>query len=123
MNKRFYIVFTLLLFGFLLTPMTSFACESKTEKSCCKKEISEKKDKKDCCNTKDSSKKDKSCGGKCGHSNCTSASPVNFSLIPYFNIEFKNNNFDFTLNKSKFYHSETFISSGFTSVWLIPKIK
>ena len=62
------------------------------------------------------------CGGKCGHSNCTSSKSVNFSIISYYEIDFKNNSFNFSEEKSKFYHSKTFISSGFTSIWLIPKI-
>ncbi len=59
---------------------------------------------------------------KCGHSNCTSSSSVNFSIISFYEINFKNNSFDFSSEKSKFYHSKTFISSGFHSIWLIPKI-
>ena len=107
--------------GFFL-PTSSYACGNKTEKSCCKKETSSKTEKKDCCNGKHSKDKDNSCGGKCGHSNCTT-SLITFSLISLNEIQFKNNNFDFSIEKPKFYHSETFISSGFTSVWLPPKIK
>jgi len=102
-------------------PTLSYACGTKTEKSCCKKEISSKAEKKDCCKNKQSKEQDNSCGGKCGHSNCTT-STVNFSIISFYEIEFKNNNFDFSTQKPKFYHSETFISSGFSSLWLIPKI-
>jgi hypothetical protein len=109
--------------GFFLLPALGYACGTKSEKSCCKKEISSKTEKKDCCKNKQSKEKDNNCGGKCGHSNCTSSTSVNFSIISFYEIEFKNNNFDFSVEKSKFYHSETFISSGFTSVWLPPKIK
>jgi hypothetical protein len=119
--KKFHLLI-LVLFVFLLMPSNTFACGSKTEKSCCKKEISSKAEKKDCCKNKQSNEQDNSCGGKCGHSNCTT-STVNFSIISFYEIEFKNNNFDFSTEKPKFYHSETFISSGFTSVWLPPKIK
>lgn len=121
MNK--FHILVIVLFGFLLMPSNSFACGTKTEKSCCKKEITSKTEKKDCCNGKHSKDKDNSCGGKCGHSNCTSSTSINFSLISFYEIEFKNNNFDFSTKKPKFYHSETFISSGFTSVWLPPNIK
>jgi hypothetical protein len=121
MNK--FHILVIALFGFLLMPSNSFACGIKTEKSCCKKVTTSKTEKKDCCNGKHSKDKDNSCGGKCGHSNCTSSTSVNFSLVSFYEIIFKNNSFDFSAEKSKFYHSETFISSGFTSVWLPPKIK
>lgn len=120
MNKFHIIV--IIIFGFLLIPSTTLACGTKAEKSCCKKETTSTTEKKDCCKNKQSEDKDNSCGGKCGHSNCTSSS-VNFSIISLYEIEFKNNIFDFSIEKPKFYHSETFVSSGFTSVWLPPKIK
>lgn len=120
MNK-FYII-VIIVFGFLLIPSTTLACGFKTEKSCCKKETTSKTEKKDCCNGKQSKDKDNSCGGKCGHSNCTSSSTVNFSIISTYEINFKNNFFDLSEEKSKFYHSKNPISSGFTSIWLIPKI-
>lgn len=107
--------------GFFL-PSSTYACGTKTEKSCCKKETPKKTEKKVCCNGKHSQEKDNSCGGKCGHSNCTSTSSISFSIISFFEIDFKNNSFDLVEKKSKFYHSETFTSSGFYSIWLIPKI-
>ncbi len=107
--------------GFFL-PTSTYACGTKIEKSCCKKETNPKTEKKDCCNGNHSKDKDNSCGGKCGHSNCTT-STVTFSLTTFNEIEFKNNSFDFSAEKPKFHHSETLISSGFTSVWLPPKIK
>ena len=121
MNK--FHILVIALFGFLLMPSNSFACGTKTEKSCCKKETTSETEKKDCCNNKQHSKdKDNSCGGKCGHSNCTSSTTVNFSIISSYEINFKNNSFDFSIEKSKFHYSKTFISSGFYSIWLIPKI-
>ena len=90
MNK--FHILVVALFGFLLMPSNSFACGTKTEKSCCKKETTSKTEKKDCCNNKQHSKdKDNSCGGKCGHSNCTSSTTVNFSIISSYEINFKNN--------------------------------
>lgn len=122
MKKRLHILIIILTLGIFTLPTLSYACGTKTEKSCCAKKTTSKNEKKDCCKNKQSKEEDNSCGGKCGHSNCT-ASTVNFSLISFYEIEFKNNNFDFSTEKPKFYHSETFISSGFTSVWLPPKIK
>lgn len=107
----------------MLMPASTYACGTNSKKSCCKKEISSNVEKKDCCNNKQSKNEDNGCGGKCGQSNCTSVSSVNFSVISFFEIDFKNNNFDFSNEKPKFHHSETFISSGFTTVWLPPKIK
>ena len=109
------------MFGFFM-PSSSYACGSKTEKSCCKKELSSKTEKKDCCNYKDSKGKNKSCDGKCGHSNCTTTS-VAVSIIATNEIFFKNNSLAFSTQKPKFYLSETFISSGFSSIWLPPEIK
>ena len=120
-----HIATIILIFGFFWSPTSSYACETKTQKWCCQKEITSKSEKKDCCNTtknsKNSKNKDTSCGGKCGHSNCTSTSSTNCSLISSFEINFNNNSFDYS-KKSKFYNSKTNISSGFYSIWLIPKI-
>ena len=122
MKKRLHIIIIILTLGLFLSPTSSYACGTKTEKSCCKKETSSKTEKKDCCSDKNSKDKDNSCGGKCGHSNCTTSS-VNFSIIAFYEIQFNNNNFDFSSEKSKFYDFKTFLSSGFTSVWLLPKIR
>ena len=40
----------------------------------------------------------------------------------YFELNFKNNNFDFSTEKQNYYYSEIFISSDFRSIWLPPKI-
>lgn len=122
MKKQLRTIIIILTLGFFMLPTLSYACGTKSESGCCKKETTSKTEKKDCCKNKQSKDKDNSCGGKCGHSNCTSSS-VNLSIISLYEIEFKNNIFDFSIEKPKFYHSETFISSGFTSVWLPPKIK
>ena len=122
MKNRLHIIIIILTLGVFLSPTLSYACGTKTEKSCCKNETSSKTEKNDCCNGKHSKNKDNSCGGKCGHSNCTTSS-VTFSIISFNEIKFKNNSFDFSTEKPKFYHSKTFISSGFTSVWLPPKIR
>ena len=122
MKKQLHIIIIILTLGFFMLPTLSYACGTKTEKSCCKKEKTSKTEKKDCCKKKDSQDKDNSCGGRCGHSNCTSSSSVSFSIISSYEINFKNNSFNFSSEKSKFHHSKTFISSGFTTIWLIPKI-
>ena len=121
MKKQFHILIIILTLGFFMLPTLNYACETKSEKSCCKNEMSSKTTEKDCCKNKQSKDKENSCGGKCGHSNCTTSS-VQFSLVFFDDIKFNNNDFDFSSEKLKFYHSETFISSGFYSIWLIPKI-
>ena len=122
MKKRLHIIIIILTFGFFMLPTLSYSCGTKTEKSCCKKETTSKTEKKDCCSSKNSKDKDNDCGGKCGHSNCTSSTSINFSLISSYEINFIDNSFGFSEEKSKFYNSKTFISSGFYYIWLIPKI-
>ena len=105
-------------------PNSAMACgkeNTKKEKSCCSKDKSETKtEKKSCCDKDDNSEKE--CDGKCGHSNCSSTSNVYFSLITFNEIEIKNNFCVVNDKKQRFFHSETNISSGFHSLWLIPKI-
>ncbi|WP_264558343.1 hypothetical protein [Flavobacterium sp. N2270] len=116
--KKSYII-TILLLGIFFIPNSSFACGSDNQQSC-EKEVSTSNTKeKSCC---DNSMDDEGCNGSCGHSNCTTVSSVGFSLFIYNEIEFTNNNFDFSTSKSKFYHSENLLSDGFPSIWLIPKI-
>ncbi len=124
MKNIFHIAFLLFVIGIFLVPMQTYACEShstNTEKSCCKKKSSSH-EKKDCCKNKQSDKKDTSCNGKCGHANCLISS-IHISLISFQEIEFKNNIVYFSYEKSKFHSFKTVISSGFSSVWLPPKIK
>ncbi|MFV7236571.1 MULTISPECIES: hypothetical protein [Flavobacterium] len=121
MNK--FHVLVIVIFGFLLMPSSAFACGNNSEKHSCKKEVSSKSDKDDCCKD-DSHSKNKNhegCGGKCNHSKCACASSSNTSIsISEWNIN--NNIFNFSSEKQKFYNYETSISSGFNSLWLIPKI-
>ena len=97
----------------------SYSCEMKVEKSCCNKEVSSSTaEKMDCCKSKN--KQSDGCNGKCGHSNCVTISNQ-FSLV-FFDIQFKNNNFAFSEKKQNYFNFNTNISSGFYSLWLIPKI-
>jgi len=126
MTKRFHIVLLIVTIGFFLIPTLTYSCEMKSKKSCCNKEMSSSNtEKMDCCKNMNHSKsKDKDheggCNGKCGHSNCTTSS-VQFS-VAFFEIKFKNNSFDFSEKKQNYFNSETNLSSGFHSIWLIPKI-
>lgn len=120
MKIRFYIMLMVTL-GFFLTPILTYACETKIEKSCCENKSSSKSEKKECCKNHSSNKdNDNSCGGKCGHSNCTTTS-AHLSLLFFEDLKLINN-FDFSNEKQNFYDAETNLSSGFHSIWLIPKI-
>ncbi|HKO76062.1 MAG TPA: hypothetical protein VJU52_02530 [Flavobacterium sp.] len=121
MNKFFTLI--ILLFGFLLMPNGAFACDNNSTKHSSKKEISSKKCDDDCCKKDNHSKNKKhnGCDGKCNHSKCACASFGHTSIvITEWNIN--NELFNFCSEKQNFYNFETSISSGFYSLWLIPKI-
>lgn len=124
--KKIYII-VLVTLGFFLIPSMTFACGNscgnKTEKRTCKKETESKAEKDCCCNSDNNSKSKnhKGCGGKCGHSKCACPSASNGFTISS-ELILKKNSFDFSSEKQKFSNTETFISSGFYSLWLIPKI-
>lgn len=121
--KKFHLVLIFVL-GIFFMPGEAFACSKdnpETEKSCCdKKKTDTKSEKKSCCDKKNNS--EKGCGGKCGNSNCTSTSTVHFSVVTFNDIEIKNNLYVISDKKQNFFHNEANISSGFHSLWLIPKI-
>jgi exopolysaccharide biosynthesis protein len=126
MTKKFHILYLIVTIGFFLMPTLTYSCEMKSKKTCCSKEMSSSSaEKMDCCkNINHSKSKDKDheggCNGKCGHSNCTTSS-FHFS-VAFFEIQFKNNNFDFSKKEHNYFNSETNLSSGYYSLWLIPKI-
>ena len=122
MPKKFYILLIVLL-GFFMTPSTSFACATKTEKECCKKGSSSEKDKKDCCN-KEKTSNDSShdgCKGACKDLTCSS-STFQLGLTSALYTELYNQIFSFSTEKKNYYYSEIFISSDFRTIWLPPKI-
>ncbi len=121
MEKRLRLFIIILTFGCLLIPTGSYACGSNDKKSCCKTETTSIPEKKDCCCKKPSKEKENGCGGKCGHSKCTTSLTINLSIISSLEIEW-NKNFDFAKEKSKFYDFDTKLSSGFYSIWLPPVI-
>ena len=103
-------------------PMSTFACENNSAKSSSPKEVSSKSCNGDCCKKEGHSKnKDQhNCNGKCGHSNCVTTSAQNSAI--FFEIKFNQYDFSFSEKEQNFYNNETNISSGFNSLWLIPKI-
>ncbi|HRB86127.1 MAG TPA: hypothetical protein PLE27_05870 [Bacteroidia bacterium] len=122
MTKQIYILLIATL-GFFLTPTLSYACgksHTKTEKSCCDKKSSQT-EKKDCCkNHSDNEKDNDGCGGKCGHSSCHCPTvcfgcTLPFTSEPKYNV--------LVVSKKQFFpYSDPYISSGFHSIWLPPKI-
>lgn len=118
MNKFHILVMVIL--GFLLMPTSTFACGSHSNKNSCNKETSSNKDKMDCCKNNNHSK-NKGCDGKCGNSNCVTSSNTSFNIV-FSEVKFQINNFDLSEKKQNYFNSEANISSGFTSLWLIPKI-
>lgn len=122
MSKKFCIVL-FVMFGFFMMPGKAFACGTKTEKACCKKEVSSKAEKADCCN-KEHSAKEKShegCTGACKNISC-GGSTVHLGLTSLLYTSLTNKNFSFSSEKQNYYYSEIFISSDFRSIWLPPKI-
>lgn len=110
-----------LVFSFLLFSATTFACEKKSNKCCCKTEIPSKF-KKECC--KQSTQKDKenkSCNGKCGRSGCNIPTVQLVVIVPFITeIDF----FPFfkSSKRDKFCDFKTNVSSGFKFIWLPPVI-
>lgn len=121
MNK-FYII-VIVLFGFLLIPGSTFACENNSTKHSSVRETSTKMDKDDCCKNENHSKTNNhdGCGEKCSHSKCSCISSCN-SSISINELKLNSNIFNFSSERQKFHNYETSISSGFYSLWLIPKI-
>ena len=113
----------LLTLGFFLLPSLNYACGTKSEKACCKKEISLKSEKKTCCKNAASANSDKCCEGKCGMENCGCASTGTTSSSSIF-IQFKFHTiFNFAMRKKvNFYYATPSLSAGHSSIWLIPKI-
>lgn len=125
MTRKFHIILIIFVLGFFGTPTSSYACgtkSTKTEKSCCKKnKESNKAEKKSCCKKKSANNSD-GCDGNCNDSDCscpTTNSTV-FALTFYTEL-YKQTTFP--QNKiSKSYYNETYLSSGFHSIWQPPKI-
>ncbi|PRZ25063.1 hypothetical protein [Flavobacterium granuli] len=120
MSKKFYILL-LVMFGFFMMPSLAFACGTKTEKACCKKESSSQTETPDCCkkNKKSNESSHSGCDGACKNISC---SPVVHLGLPSVFYEELNQTFLFSKENQNYYYSEIFISSDFRSVWLPPKI-
>lgn len=120
MSKKFYIML-FVVFSFFMIPSATFACGTKSDKACCKKEAASQTEKEVCCDKGKSSKSHEGCNGGCKHVSCTSF-VVSLALSSPFYIELNSQLFSFLPEKQNYYYSEIFISSDFRSIWLPPKI-
>lgn len=120
---KFFHFLLILLLGFFLMPGHIFACENNSEKHSSKTETSSKTEKKDCCQSNSHSKNKchNPCGGKCKHCKCMCTASCS-DCSTFFAGALKFNCCDFSNEKQKIHSLETSISSGFFSLWLIPKI-
>lgn len=108
----------ILTLGVFLNPSHSYACNghnkeiaAKEENSCSKK----------CCEKKNAKEEKHNCDGKCRHSGCSS-SILQFVILTSNSFDLQNDVFNFALKNKIAYYSNSNISSGFTSIWLKPKI-
>ncbi|WP_269236496.1 hypothetical protein [Flavobacterium flavigenum] len=118
-------IFLLLLFilGFLLMPGTGMACTIKSLKSPSHKEMSAKNVKEhSCCKSSDSKNKNHNCdGGKCTHTKC--ACSFSCSVFLFFTPTVTSNTvIEIASAAQRFPDLETLVSTGYRSLWLIPKI-
>jgi len=119
-------IITLFCLGFFMMPSQSFACSkhsAKTEQKSCHKEKSKDNKEKDCCKTKSCKKSKKEnghCSGNCNDKSCNSTSYSSMGL-PIF-LEIKTKSYFADAKKQKFGFKEAYYSSGYSSIWLPPKI-
>ena len=123
MMKKFHIYTIILIVGFLLLPSLSYACGTKSEKACDKKEIASAHNQKDCCESSQSSDENTGCEGKCCQSKCgcsLTSTTSSASIFMHFNYQ-KIFNFS-TREKVSFHYTTPSLSAGYSSIWLIPKL-
>lgn len=105
--------------SFFLNPGHNYACNSGHQKEIAAKE--ENSFSKKCCEKKTSKNEKHNCDGKCRHSGCTT-SAFQFVILTSNDFDLKKDIFNFSLNNKISHYSKSDISSGFTSIWLKPKI-
>jgi hypothetical protein len=121
MKKIFLLL--LIILGFLLVPNNAMACKSKSLKYASHIEISSKKAKEhSCCKSFHTEKNKHNCnGGKCGHSKCVC--PSSYSLFLLFSeVSTSVDTLEIAVTTQKFPNFQTLISSGYGSLWSLPKI-
>ncbi|MFT5252266.1 MAG: hypothetical protein ACI87N_001273 [Flavobacteriales bacterium] len=121
MKKIHFILIVLL--GLFLMPSQAMACGNHSGISSCGMEMTSKTKMKDCCKKEShsKSKKEKGCTGKCGQGICGSSSSytaINFAEI----FQIQQTVFNFNTEKQTIDPTVSFLSDGYASIWLIPKI-
>lgn len=118
---KFYNIAFLILTSFFLTPVQSYACGTKSEKTLTtfNKQSNSEVAKKDCCEKGQCGKNGKDCNGKCGDSDCHCPTNHTTFTIPFFA---QHSRTKIILSKSKFFYQEAHYASGFLSIWLPPNI-
>lgn len=120
---RFVSIAVFLLFGLLMIPTNTYACESKSEniENTCSKQTDTKKTKEKCCDTKKehSDKHGRECNGKCDNPACQCPSTCTSCIIPLF--------YDFLrvqsiVSKPNYHYQDTYYLSDFIAIWQPPKI-
>lgn len=112
--------------GFLLMSSQSYACSQKAsakEYDICVKPSSKKLEDNSCCQTGscEKNKHHRNCNGVCGHSACKCSTSISSLNLPIA-IELASNHHFAELEKNTFGDQNDDGSSGFTSIWLPPKI-
>ncbi|RUT72438.1 hypothetical protein D0817_02195 [Flavobacterium cupreum] len=120
--KNFYFLAVLLLSIFLM-PDNTFACGSKSKIAHSATEMSSATGKKDCCAAAAGHKNKKH---HCCHNNCKDAKCICVPSATVFLVcnatALKAGNYDFCNENQKSNHPENSVSSGFSSLFLKPKI-
>ena len=121
MTRKIYI-FLMIMLSVAVMPSMTYACGSKSEKACCKKETYKESDTNSCCkkDKQHSSNKD-DCGGKCGDKSCHC--PVfNFTSIVPFSPELELKKHFSHTKKQNLSYKEIHFSTGYYSIWTPPNI-
>ena len=103
-------------------PNNAMACTSKASKCTSHKEMSSKNAKEHSCDKSSHSKNNNhNCDGKCKHSKCVCPS---LSLVSFLYSEVNTSvmNIEFVTSTQRFPNFQTVLSTGFGSLWIIPKI-
>ena len=121
MRKFYFLAFLVL--GIFLMSDTTFACGSKSKSDHSAIEMLSSKSKKDCCDAVagHKNKKHHCCNHNCKDSKCTCAPSASVFLVFSLSALQAGNSY-FCYKNQKFNHPESSISSGFSSLYLKPKI-
>ncbi|CAC9973247.1 hypothetical protein [Flavobacterium panici] len=119
MRKFYFLAFLLL--GFFIMPSNTFACVSKSKTGHSTTQMSSTNSKKDCCAAGHMGKKNHCCDNNCKDSKCICAPSAGVFLV-FNETSLKTRNYFFGTKNQKFNHPESSISSGYSSLFLKPKI-